>query len=77
MAPRFNLTPIDAGTVLQHGMPFVVKWKNPATNRIDYWIGVHVPEGLSFGVSKPKATADADSEDHAKHLMYLPGRNIV
>lgn len=75
MAPRNSLTPIDADTVLKHGMPFVVKWRNPASNRLDFWIGVYVPDRHAFGVRKPKGTADADLEDQGKHLMYLPGRN--
>lgn len=75
MAPRNSLTPIDAGSVLQHGMPFVVKWRNPATNRQDFWIGVHVPDSLAYDVRKPKGTADGEPEDQGRHLMYLPGRN--
>ncbi|GAM39708.1 hypothetical protein TCE0_034r11470 [Talaromyces pinophilus] len=76
MAPRNSLTPIDAGTVLQHGMPFVVKWRNPATSRLDFWIGIYFPDSFAYGVRKPKVTADADPEDQKSHLMYLPGRNI-
>ena len=75
MAPRNSLTPIDAGTVLQHGMPFVVKWRNPATSRLDFWIGIYFPDSFAYGVRKPKVTADADPEDQKRYLMYLPGRN--
>lgn len=75
MAPRSNLTPIDADTVLQHGMPFVIKWRNPAINHIEYWIGIYIPESISFDARKPKGSADAEPEDQGKYLMYLPGRN--
>lgn len=67
MAPRHRLTPIDEDIVLQHGMSFVVKWRNPGTNRVDFWIGIYVPEELSFTTRK---------EDDGKYMMYLPGRNI-
>jgi hypothetical protein len=78
MAPRINLTPIDGDTVLQHGMPFVVKWNNPAAGRAaDLWIGIHVPENVAFGVRKPKNNASSDVSDGSlKYVMYLPGRNV-
>lgn len=77
MAPRNRprLTPIEEDTVLEHGMSFVVKWRNPATNRIEFWIGIYVMENLSFAIRRPKVAADEDPEDNDKYLMYLPGRN--
>lgn len=75
MAPRNSLTHIEVDSVLQHGMSFVVKWRNPASNRLEFWIGVHVPESLSFDVRKPKGTGDVDAEDQKRYLIYLPGRN--
>ncbi|EED19452.1 hypothetical protein TSTA_027470 [Talaromyces stipitatus ATCC 10500] len=76
MAHRIDLTPIPESTDVEHGIPFVIKWKNAATShKMELWIGVHIPENLAHGSSKPKANANPEKPAEATYLMYLPGCN--
>lgn len=71
--PKFDRS-VSAEQEIQHGLCYVVKWKNPAINRLDWWIGVHIPDALAIRFKERPSNPDKPAEP--KYQMWLPGRNM-
>ncbi|OKL62792.1 hypothetical protein UA08_01526 [Talaromyces atroroseus] len=73
-----HLTPISSSVDLQHGMGFVVKYRNNAINAMDLWLGIHVPSNVAPKTltTKPRKNAGTDTPAAERaYMFYMPGRN--